>query len=57
MSKVIHCYKVNPVPECYHVIRGNTEEVLDKAIQHAKEHDVEVTAGLVEILRGFIEGE
>ena len=58
MGKVIRCYKVNPDPGCYHVIRGQTEaEVLEKAKEHAKEHDIEVTAGLVEILKGFIEDE
>jgi predicted small metal-binding protein len=57
MGKEIHCYKVNPVPECYHVIRGDIEEVLDQAKEHAKEHDVYVTAGLIEILKGFIEDE
>ncbi|NIP38755.1 MAG: DUF1059 domain-containing protein [Candidatus Dadabacteria bacterium] len=58
MGKVIHCYKVNPDPGCYHVIHGDTvEEVLEKAKEHAKEHDIEVTPGLVEILTGFIEDE
>jgi len=58
MAKVIHCSKVNPAGDCNHVIRGETvEDVLRQAGIHAKEHGLEPTPELVEIVKGFIEEE
>ncbi len=58
MSKVIHCNKVNPISECDHVIRGETEDdVMKQAGIHAKEHGLEPTPELLEKVRGCIEDE
>jgi predicted small metal-binding protein len=39
MVKILECAKVDPSTGCNHVIRGeNTEEVMQKAAEHAKEH-------------------
>lgn len=58
MGKVIHCCKVNPSSDCSHVIRGETvDEVLRKAGVHAREHGLEPTPELMEMVRRFIEDE
>ncbi len=58
MAKVIHCNKVNPSSNCSHVIRGQTEEeILQQAKVHAKEHGLEATPQLLEMVKGFIEDE
>jgi predicted small metal-binding protein len=58
MSKVIYCNKVNPSSDCNHVIRGETvEEVLQKAGVHAKEHGLEPTPELIEMVKAAIEDE
>jgi len=58
MAKVIHCSKVNPAGGCNHVIRGETvEDVLRLAGVHAKEHGLEPTPELVEMVKRFIEDE
>lgn len=58
MAKVIHCNKVNPSANCSHVIRGQTEEeILEQAKVHAKEHGLEATPQLLEMVKGFIEDE
>lgn len=58
MSKAIYCNKVNPSSECNHVIRGETEdEVLQKAGLHAKEHGLEATPELIEMVRSNLENE
>jgi len=58
MGKAIYCNKVNPSSECNHVIRGETEdEVLQKAGIHAKEHGLEATPELIEMVRSNIEDE
>ncbi|MBI1921856.1 MAG: DUF1059 domain-containing protein [Geobacter sp.] len=58
MAKVIHCCKVNPSSTCDHVIRGATEEeVLEGARKHAREHGLEPTPELLEMVKGFIEDE
>jgi predicted small metal-binding protein len=58
MTKAIHCNKVNPSSECDHVIRGETEdEVLQMAGVHAKEHGLEATPELIEMVRSKIEDE
>jgi predicted small metal-binding protein len=41
MAKISECAKVDPSSGCQHIIRGETEEeVLQKAAEHAKEHDI-----------------
>ena len=58
MSKKIECNKVNPGSDCNHVIRGETEEeVLEQAKVHAKEHGLEPTHELLEMVRAHIEEE
>ncbi len=58
MGKVIYCNKVNPSSDCNHVIRGkDVEEVLQKAGVHAKEHGLEPTPELLEMVKGAIEDE
>ena len=58
MSKVIYCNKVNPSSDCNHVIRGkDVEEVLQKAGVHAKEHGLEPTPELLEMVKANIEDE
>jgi predicted small metal-binding protein len=44
MAKIIECAQVDPSSGCKHVIRGNTDdEVLKKAMEHAKEHGIRET--------------
>jgi predicted small metal-binding protein len=58
MGKIIQCNKVNPSSECNHVIRGATEEeVLEKAKVHAKDHGMEPTPELLEMVKAHIEDE
>ena len=58
MAKVIHCNKVNPASNCSHVVRGETvEEVLEQAKLHAKDHGLEATPQLLEMVKVFIEDE
>jgi len=58
MAKVIYCNKVNPSSNCNHVVRGQTEEeLLEQAKVHAKEHGLELTPQLLEMVKGFIEDE
>ena len=58
MSKAIYCNKVNPSSDCDHVIRGETEEeVLQMAGVHAKEHGLEPTPELIEMVKANIEDE
>ena len=58
MSKKIECNKVNPSSDCNHVIRGETEEeVLEQAKVHAKEHGLEPTPELLEMVKAHIEEE
>ena len=58
MSKKVHCNKVNPSSDCSHIIRGETEEeVLEQAKDHAKEHGLEPTPELLEMVRAQIEEE
>jgi predicted small metal-binding protein len=50
MAKILECAKVDPSSGCKHVIRGETtEEVMQKAAEHAKEHNIrQVTPELIE---------
>lgn len=58
MGMVIYCNRVNASGDCNEVIRGETvEEVLRKAGVHAKEHGMEPTPELVEMVKRFIEDE
>jgi predicted small metal-binding protein len=58
MGKIIQCNKVNPSSDCNHIIRGETEEeVLEKAKVHAKDHGMEATPELLEMVKGHIEDE
>jgi predicted small metal-binding protein len=58
MGKVIYCNKVVPSGDCNHVIRGKTEEeILQQAKEHAKEHGLEPTPELLEMVKAFIEEE
>lgn len=58
MGKIIQCNKVNPSSECSHVIRGETEEdVLEQAKVHAKDHGMEPTPELLEMVKAHIEDE
>jgi len=58
MGKVIYCNKVNPTSDCNHVIRGETEqEILEQARVHAKEHGLEPTPELLEMVKTYIENE
>ncbi len=58
MAKVIYCSKVNSSSNCNHVIRGQTEEeILQQAGVHAKEHGLELSPQLLEMVKGFIEDE
>lgn len=58
MGKVIYCSKINPSSTCNHVIRGETEdEVLQKARDHAREHGLEPTPELLEMVKAYIEDE
>ena len=56
MSKIVDCNKVNPTSGCHHVVRGDTEEeLLQNAAEHAKEHGMEPTPELLEMVKGFVE--
>ena len=58
MGKVLDCHKVNPSNECHHVIHGATEEeVLRKAVAHAKEHGEKPNQHLLAQVQFFIEEE
>jgi predicted small metal-binding protein len=58
MGKIIQCNKVNPSSECNHIIRGETEEeVLEQAKIHAKDHGMEPTPELLEMVKAHIEDE
>jgi predicted small metal-binding protein len=58
VGKVIYCNKVNPSSECDHVIRGESEEeILQQARVHAREHGLEPTPELLEMVRSQIEDE
>ena len=58
MGKIIDCNKVNPTSGCTHVVRGDTEEELMKnAAEHAKDHGMEPTAELMEMVRSQAEDE
>jgi predicted small metal-binding protein len=58
MGKIIQCNKVNPGSECNHIIRGETdEEILERAKVHAKDHGLEPTPELLEMVRAHIEDE
>jgi predicted small metal-binding protein len=56
MAKILECAKVDPSSGCQHVIRGETtEEVLQKAAEHAKEHNIrQVTPELIERVKASI---
>jgi predicted small metal-binding protein len=56
MAKMLECAKVDPSSGCKHVIRGETtEEVLQKAGEHAKEHGIrQVTPELIEKVKANI---
>ncbi|HEY7164854.1 MAG TPA: DUF1059 domain-containing protein [Candidatus Binatia bacterium] len=56
MAKILECEKVDPSSGCKHVIRGETtEEVLQKAAEHAKEHNIrQVTPELIERVKANI---
>ncbi len=56
MSKVIDCTKVNPASGCGHVVTGETEEeLLKNTAIHAKEHGMEPTPELLEMVKSYIE--
>ncbi len=58
MGKVIYCNKVNPIGDCTHVIRGkDEEELLQQAKEHAKEHGLEPTPELLQMVKAHIEDE
>jgi predicted small metal-binding protein len=58
MGKVIDCNKVNPASGCSHVVRGDTEEeLMQNAAEHAKEHGMEPTPELLEMVKTQIEDE
>jgi predicted small metal-binding protein len=57
MGKIVCCSWVNPAG-CDFVARGETvEEVLRQAEAHAREHGIEPTPELVELVQGLIEDE
>ena len=56
MSKIIDCAKVNPASGCGHVVEADTEEeLLRKAAEHAKTHNMEPTPQLLEMVKANIE--
>ncbi|MFQ5473250.1 MAG: DUF1059 domain-containing protein [Dehalococcoidia bacterium] len=58
MGKIIDCNKVNPASGCSHIVRGDTEEeLLKNAAEHAKEHGMEPTPELLEMVKSQIEDE
>jgi predicted small metal-binding protein len=57
MGKIVCCNWVHPAG-CDAAMRGETvEEVLELAQVHAREHGIEPTPELVEMVRGLIEDE
>jgi predicted small metal-binding protein len=56
MAKILECAKVDPSSGYNHVVRGeNTEEVMQKAAEHAKEHGIrQVTPELIERVKANI---
>jgi predicted small metal-binding protein len=59
MGKILECAKVDPSSGCQHVVRGNSEEeVMKKAMEHAKEHGIrEATPELMAKVKGAIKDE
>lgn len=58
MAKVVYCNKVNPSSDCDHVMRGDTvEEVMAQVPDHARQHGMEATPELLNMVRGAIEDE
>jgi len=58
MSMIVDCSKVNPASGCHHVVRGETEEeLLKNAAEHAKEHGLEPTPELLQVVKSQIEEE
>jgi predicted small metal-binding protein len=59
MTKIVECAKVDPSSGCTHVVRGkDEEEVLKKAMEHAKEHGIcEVTPELMAKVKAAIRDE
>jgi len=58
MSKIVDCNNVNPSSGCHHVVRGDTEEeLLKNAAEHAKEHGMDPTPELIEMVKGYVEDE
>lgn len=58
VSKIVDCNKVNPASGCHHIVRGDTEEeLLKNAAEHAKEHGMEPTPELLQMVKGFVEDE
>jgi predicted small metal-binding protein len=56
VTKIVDCNKVNPTSGCQHVVRGETEEeLLKNAAEHAKEHGMEPTPELLQMVKGHIE--
>jgi predicted small metal-binding protein len=55
MAKMINRGKVNPAAGCGHVIRGESEEVLRLAGEHAKEHGMGPSPELMAQVKGHIE--
>jgi predicted small metal-binding protein len=53
MAKILECAEMDPSSGCQHIIRGETkEEVLRKASEHAKKHDIrEVTPELMVLIK------
>ena len=56
MAKVLECTKVDLSSGWQHIIRGETEEeVLRKAVEHAREHGIlEVTPELMELVKANV---
>jgi predicted small metal-binding protein len=54
--KIIDCSKVNPASGCGHVVEAETdEELMRRAAEHAKSHNVEFTPEMASQVRQFIE--
>jgi uncharacterized protein DUF1059 len=57
MGKILCCNWVHPAG-CERVMRGVTvEEVLEQARTHAREHGIETTPELEDLVMGLIEDE
>ena len=56
MAKILECANVDPSSRCKHVVRGETtEDVMQKAAEHAKEHGIrQVTPELIEKVKANI---